>query len=72
MNVSQPLIYKEPAELHCPLQGVPVEVISTTHRSRDYSVWESDTGTQVSIVWREASFPKAELHWLGKPDLLLE
>lgn len=43
MNESRPHIYKEPAELHCPLQVVPVEVIGTAHRSRDYSVWESDT-----------------------------
>lgn len=43
MNVSRPHIYKEPAELHCPLQVVPEEVTGTTHRSRDCSVWESDT-----------------------------
>lgn len=43
MNVSRPRIYKGPAELHCPLQVVPEEVTGTTHRSRDCSVWESDT-----------------------------
>lgn len=43
MNESWPHIYKKPAEPHCPLQVVPEEVIGTTHRSRDYSVWESDT-----------------------------
>lgn len=42
MNVSRPHIYKGPAELHGPLQVVPEEVIGTTHRSRDCSVWESD------------------------------
>lgn len=43
INVSRPHIYKGPAELHCPLQVVPEEVIGTTHGSRDCSVWERGT-----------------------------
>lgn len=43
MNESRPHIYKEPTEPHCPSQVVPLEVIGTTHGSRDHSVWESDT-----------------------------
>lgn len=43
VNELQPHIYKEPTEPHCPVQVVPVEVTGTTRRSRDYSVWESDT-----------------------------
>lgn len=70
INVSWPHIYKGSAELHCPLQVIPEEVIGTTHRSRDCSAWESDTLHQDKsqhCVGR-SPLPKAGQCWLCESD----